>query len=86
MKKSFLDNLLKDAFILVLAHAYYAELLFEVINKTNNIPAPFDLYIATDTKDKKYYIEDYLKRNTKANKYEVLINENKGRDAIPSLK
>ena len=85
-KKFNLVNLEKDSFILVQAHVYYTELLFEVINKTNNIPVPFDLFITTDTKDKKYYIEDYLKRNTKAKKYEVLITENKGRDVIPFLK
>ena len=85
-KKFNLVNLEKDSSILVQAHVYYTELLFEVINKTNNIPVPFDLFITTDTKDKKYYIEDYLKRNTKAKKYEVLITENKGRDVIPFLK
>ena len=85
-KKFNLNNLKKDALILVQAHVYYTELLSEVINKTNNIPVPFDLYITTDTKEKKYYIEDYLKRNTRAKKYEILITQNKGRDVIPFLK
>jgi lipopolysaccharide biosynthesis protein len=60
-------------------------LLAEVINKTNNIPVPFDLYITTNTEEKKNYISTYLLKNTKANKYEILITQNKGRDVIPFL-
>ena len=85
-KKFNLKNLQNDALVLVQAHVFYTELLSEVVEKTNNIPVPFDLYITTNTKEKKSYIEDYLKKNTKANKYEVLITENKGRDVIPFLK
>ena len=31
----------------------------EIINKTNNIPIKFDLYISTDTKQKMELIKNY---------------------------
>ena len=79
-------NILKKAiFVLIQAHIYYTELIEEIINKTNNIPVPFDLYITTNTQDKKFYIENYVRNNSKANKYEVLVTPNKGRDVMPCL-
>ena len=56
-----------------------------MIDKINNIPFKFDLYISTDTIQKKNIIENYVKKNTKANHYEILIIENKGRDLLPML-
>ena len=81
-----LINLQKNVLVFVQAHVYYLELLADIVNKSNNIPVPFDLYITTNTKEKKNVIDNFLKNNTKANKYEVLITENKGRDVIPFLK
>ena len=81
-----LINLQKNTLVLVQAHVYYIDLLDEVVNKSNNMPVPFDLYITTNTEEKKNLIEDYLKKNSRANKYEILITENKGRDIIPLLK
>ena len=80
-----LKNLEKEVLVLVQAHIYYTDLLEEIINKVNNIPVPFDLYITTNTQEKKEFIENYLKLNNKANKYEILITPNKGRDVIPCL-
>ena len=34
--------------MLVQAHVYYIDLLDEVVNKSNNMPVPFDLYITTN--------------------------------------
>ena len=78
-------NLEKNVSVLIQAHIYYTDLLQEIINKTNNIPVPFDLYITTNTQQKKIYIENFLKENSIANKYEILITPNKGRDVIPFL-
>ena len=78
-------NLEKEVLVLVQAHIYYTDLLEEIISKVNNIPVPFDLYITTNTQEKKEFIENYLKLNNKANKYEILITPNKGRDVIPCL-
>ena len=84
--KSF--NLLKlenKVLILIQVHIYYTDLLTEIINKTNNVPFPFDLYITTNSQEKKNYIENNLKNVSKANKFLVLITPNKGRDVIPCL-
>ena len=71
--------------VMIQVHMYYIDLLKEVINKTNNMPVPFDLYITTNTKEKRDYIENYLILYSKANKFEILITPNKGRDIIPCL-
>ena len=80
-----LENLKKDTLVLVQAHIFYTDSLSEIINKTNNMPVPFDLYITTDTEEKKDYIENYLLLKTKAKKFEVLVTQNKGRDVIPCI-
>ena len=80
-----LSNLQNCSLIMVQVHVYYIGLLAEVVNKTNNIPVPFDLYITTNTYTKKTFIQKYLYSTTKANKYEILITQNKGRDIIPLL-
>ena len=80
-----LINLKNRALVLVQAHIYYTDLLPDVVNKTNNIPVPFDLYITTNNEEKKDFIEKYLKLYSKANKYEILVTPNKGRDVIPFL-
>ena len=74
-----------NIFVLIQAHVYYTDLTGEIINKTNNIPVPFDLYITTNSKYKKTIIENYVKTYSNANKYEILIFDNKGRDVIPFL-
>ena len=80
-----LTYLQKGVYILVQAHIFYTDLLPEVINKTNNIPVPFDLYISTNTQEKKIFIDNYIKKNSKANNYKIFIFPNKGRDTIPFL-
>ena len=37
------------------------------------MPVPSDLYITTNTKEKKDYIEDYSEKHTRTNKYKILI-------------
>jgi len=78
-------NLEKNCLIAIQAHVFYTDLINEVINNTNNIPVKFDLYITTNTKEKKIFLEEYVKKNSKANKYEILIVENKGRDVYPLI-
>ena len=57
----------------------------EIINKTNNIPIKFDLYISTDTKQKMDFTKNYVDRYSKANDVSIIIIENKGRDVLPFL-
>ena len=80
-----IQKLKLHVWVLIQAHIYYTELLKEIINKVNNIPVPFDLYVTTDNEEKKTYIENYLKNQSKSNKFEILITQNKGRDVIPCL-
>ena len=71
--------------IVVQAHVFYEDLINEIINKTNNIPIKFDLYITTNSTEKKKFIEQYVKAHSKANKFEVEVYKNKGRDMLPLL-
>ena len=80
-----LVELKKNVLVLAHIHLYYTELMEEIIEKTNNIPVPFDLYITTNTEEKKNIIENYTKINSKAHKYEILITKNKGRDIMPFI-
>jgi hypothetical protein len=80
-----IQYLQSNVLVLIQVHIYYTDLIEEIINKTNNIPVPFDLYITTDSENKKDIIENYVKINSNANKYEILIIANKGRDIIPFL-
>ena len=79
------DELYKKVTIAVQAHIFYEDLIEEMIKKINNIPFIFDLFISTDTIDKKNIIEKYVKRNTKANYYEIIALENKGTDLLPMV-
>ena len=80
-----ISNLQNEPKIIIQVHAFYEDLIPEIINKTNNIPVKFDLYITTNTLEKKSIIENLIKNNSKANKYEIKIVENKGRDVLPYL-
>jgi lipopolysaccharide biosynthesis protein len=79
------DDLFKETTIAVQAHIFYADLIEEMNNKINNIPFKFDLYISTDSFEKKNIIEKYVKGNTKANYYEIMVIENRGRDLFPMV-
>ena len=76
---------MKGVHIAVQAHVFYEDLINEVVNKTNNIPIKYDLYITTNSSEKSKFIEDYVKQYSNANKYEITIMKNKGRDMLPLL-
>ena len=71
--------------IAIQAHVYYENLISEIAQKTNNIPVKYDLYISTDTKLKRDYIKNYILNKSKANKIEINIFDNRGRDVLPLL-
>ena len=79
------DYLKNNCIVAIQAHVYYEELINEIINKTNNIPIKFDLFITTISYIKQKLIEYNLKKYSKANKYEIRIVENKGRDVLPLI-
>ena len=71
--------------IAIQAHIFYIELLNEIIDKINNIPVKFDLFISTDSLFKKNNIQNYIKQYSKASNIDIKIIGNKGRDVLPLL-
>ena len=71
--------------IAIQVHVYYEELIIDIIHKVNCIPVNFDLFISTDSEYKKKFIYNYILNNSKANKFEIRIMNNKGRDVLPLL-
>ena len=71
-----LINLNKSTTIAIQAHVYYEDLISEIIQKTNNIPVSFDLYVSTDSEYKKKYITNYILNHSIANKFEIGIFNN----------
>lgn len=78
-------NFNKEPIIAIQVHFFYDDLIGEIINKTNNIPVLFDLFISAYSLDKKNKIMNYIKHNSKSRNFEVMIVENKGRDIMPFL-
>jgi hypothetical protein len=72
--------------VAIQVHVYYEELIFEVINKTNNIPLKFDLFISTTQEQILNWFEKYSSDYSRANKIQVLYVNNKGRDVLPFIK
>lgn len=71
--------------IVVQAHVFYPELINELINYTNNIKRAFDIYISTDSCDKANEIVKLIDCKSNANKIEISVMENRGRDVAPFL-
>jgi len=76
---------LTSSIVAIQVHLYYIDLISEIVNKTNNIPFSFDLFISTNSLTKKNNINEYILNNSKASKVEIIILENKGRDVMPFL-
>ena len=70
--------------IAIQVHVFYEDLVMEIINKLNLISFKYDLFISTISKEKKEYIKKCL-LNSNANKYEIKIFENRGRDVFPFI-
>lgn len=80
-----LNDLNERSKIAVQAHIYYEDLINEIIEKINNIPVKFDLFISTDSKFKKDIIEKNIYNYSNILKYEIQIFKNKGRDVLPFI-
>ena len=80
-----LDELKKKCKVAIQVHLFYLDLMNDIINKTNNIPVKFDLFISINFAEKYQYIKDYIKFFSKANYFEIIIVKNKGRDVLPFL-
>lgn len=72
--------------VAVQAHVFYIDLIGEIVDSTNNIPIPFDLYITTVSFEYYEVLKNYVEKYSKAEHYEIIITENKGRDVLPFIK
>jgi lipopolysaccharide biosynthesis protein len=71
--------------IAIQSHIYYEDLIEDIINKINNIPIKYDLFISTTSILISNSIKDYISKYSNANHYEIIILDNKGRDVLPFL-
>ena len=79
------NNINNNSKIAIQAHLFYEDLIFDIINITNNIPVKFDLFISVCSKYVKEIVEQYIIKNSKANFIEIKIFANKGRDVLPFI-
>ena len=78
-------NLKNNCKVAVQAHIYYEDLIQEIINKANNIPIKYDLFISTTNIEIKNKVTEYINKYSNSNKYEIVIFSNRGRDILPLL-
>ena len=71
--------------IAVQVHIYYDDLAEEVVKYTNLIGESFDLYVTTDLVSKANTIEKAVRGFSKANKFEIAVIDNRGRDVAPFI-
>ena len=69
--------------IAIQVHLFYEDLIEDIINKLNHIPVKYDLFITITSQQIYNNIKNYIKKYSKANYFEILIVENKGRDILP---
>lgn len=70
--------------IAVICHMFYPELAHEFQRYLKNIPFSFDLFITTDSDEKKSEIEQKF-RHWALGRVEIRIAQNRGRDIAPKL-
>jgi hypothetical protein len=70
--------------VAVICHMYYLETLEEFKHYLSNIPFPFDLFITTDTEQKKIDIANGL-LDWNGGAVEIRLAPNRGRDIAPKL-
>ena len=80
-----LSNNFENSQVAIQAHIFYEDLILDIINKTNNIPIKYDLFISTISIEIRNNIIKNITQNSNANQYEIIILENKGRDVLPLL-
>ena len=80
-----LETLNNKCKVAVQVHLIYEDLSEDIINKTNNIPVKFDLFISTIDLEIYKNLQKSIKKYSRANHFEILIVENKGRDILPFL-
>lgn len=70
--------------IALVFHAYFKDLIKSTVHYVNSMPSQADIYITTDTSEKKQLLEEaFAKHNF--NKFEIILIENRGRDVSALL-
>ncbi|MGH9960520.1 MAG: rhamnan synthesis F family protein, partial [Pyrinomonadaceae bacterium] len=70
--------------VAVIAHVFYPTILDEMLGYLRNIPSPADIFISTDTDEKKRAIAAAL-ANYSNGSVELRVFENRGRDIAPMI-
>ena len=68
-----LKDLWNKSKIAIQIHIFYEDLIMDIINRTNNIPVKFDLYITVTSPEIKNRLENNIKLYSKTNYFEILI-------------
>lgn len=72
--------------IAIHVHAFYLDLLDEIVCNLNKMPYSYDLYVSTDSEFKTRKIREILKNSlVNVNKLQVKKYVNRGRDVLPFL-
>jgi len=66
--------------VAVIAHVYYVDMLDEMLGYINNIPAPFSLFITTDSEEKKELIDRFFAERDSLDCKVLVCESNHGRD------
>lgn len=83
-EKSRNANILKNKKVALIFHAYFKDLADSTYRYVNSMPKEADVYITTDTEEKKAFFENLFKGH-KFNKLEIILIENRGRDVSALL-
>jgi lipopolysaccharide biosynthesis protein len=84
-KNEYLEKNVDSNKVAVQIHIFYPDLLNEIFDNLNSIPADYDLYISTDTDNKKEIIYNYFILHHFRNFFKIQVYENKGRDILPFI-
>lgn len=82
--REYTANILKEKKIVLIMHLYFADLVELSFHYASSFPKTGDIYITTDTSQKKEIIEKQF-QNIGCNKVEVRVIKNRGRDVSALL-
>lgn len=70
--------------VAVIAHVFYVEYAEEMLRHIGNIPVAADLFVSTDTEQKKATLEEIFSAH-RGGTTEIRVTPNRGRDVAPKL-
>ncbi len=84
LENSNIDNIIRERKIALVMHLYFLDLLEDSLKWASSMPEEADVYITTNTEEKKNEIEQVFER-LKCRHLEVRVIENRGRDVSSLL-